>query len=70
MAVIDAYGPRCTASEKCFVAKLLQTLFIESSGVNRVQPYTFANGVPPAAAKLSHRINFKSLQENEGHYRH
>lgn len=58
------------APEKCFVAKLLQTLFIESSGVNRMQPYMFANHIPPASAKLSYRINFKSLEENESHYRH
>lgn len=44
-----------------FVAKLLFTV---SSGVHAVAC------IPPATAKLSHRINFKGLEENEGHYRH
>lgn len=61
-------------SGKCFVAKLLQMRFMESSGVNCMQPYMFANifAVWPhlPVAKLSHRINFKSVQENEAHYRH
>lgn len=44
-----------------FAAKLLFTV---SSGMHVVAC------VPPATAKLSHRINFKGLEENEGHYRH
>lgn len=27
-----------------------------------------ANRIPPAKVKLSHQINIKSLEENEGHY--
>ena len=49
---------------------LLNSKAAQSSGVSGGPPRAPANRVPPASTKLSHRINFKSLEENEGRYRH